>query len=43
VPDVPVLLVDDTWRSGWTATIATAVLRDAGARSVTPLVLHQLP
>jgi ATP-dependent DNA helicase RecQ len=43
VPDVPVLLVDDTWRSGWTATFATAVLRDAGARSVTPLVLHQLP
>jgi ATP-dependent DNA helicase RecQ len=43
VPDVPVLLVDDTWRSGWTATFATAVLRDVGARSVTPLVLHQLP
>jgi ATP-dependent DNA helicase RecQ len=43
VPEAPVLLVDDTWRTGWTATLAGALLRDSGARSVTPFVLHQLP
>jgi ATP-dependent DNA helicase RecQ len=43
LPEAPVLLVDDTWRTGWTATLAGALLREAGARSVTPFVLHQLP
>ncbi len=43
VPDGPVLLVDETWRTGWTATLAGALLRDAGARSVLPFVAHQLP
>jgi ATP-dependent DNA helicase RecQ len=43
VPEGPVLLVDETWRSGWTATLAGALLRDAGARSVTPFVAHQQP
>jgi len=43
VPDGPVLLVDDTWRSGWTMTVAGALLRDAGASVVIPLVAHQLP
>jgi len=43
VPDAPLLLVDDTWRTGWTATLAGALLREAGAPSVTPFVLHQLP
>jgi ATP-dependent DNA helicase RecQ len=43
VPDGPVILVDDTWRSGWTATFATVLLREAGARTVAPLVAHQLP
>jgi ATP-dependent DNA helicase RecQ len=38
-----VLLVDDTWRTGWTATIAGALLREAGADAVLPLVLHQRP
>ncbi len=38
-----VLLVDDTWRTGWTATIAGALLRDAGAASVRPFVIHQRP
>ena len=27
----PLLLVDDTYRSGWTMTVAAALLRDAGA------------
>jgi len=39
----PLLLVDDTYRSGWTATVAAALLADHGATSVLPLVLHQLP
>ncbi len=43
LPDGPVLLVDDTYRSGWTMTVAAALLRDAGATSVMPLVVHQLP
>jgi ATP-dependent DNA helicase RecQ len=38
-----VLLVDDTWRTGWTATIAGALLREAGANHVLPLVIHQRP
>jgi ATP-dependent DNA helicase RecQ len=43
VPRGPILLVDDTYRSGWTMTVAAALLRDAGATAVLPLVLHQLP
>ncbi len=39
----PVLLVDDSYRSGWTMTVAAALLRGAGAPSVMPLVVHQLP
>ena len=38
-----VLLVDDAWRTGWTATIAGALLREAGADHVLPLVVHQRP
>ncbi len=38
-----VLLVDDTWRTGWTATICAALLRGAGARAVLPLVVHHQP
>ena len=30
LPAGPVLLVDDTYRSGWTMTVAAALLRDAG-------------
>ena len=41
--DGPVLLVDDTYRSGWTVTVAAALLRDAGVAAVMPLVVHQLP
>ena len=43
VPQGPVLLVDDTYRTGWTATVAGALLRQAGATAVLPLVIHQLP
>ena len=43
LPDGPLLVVDDTYRSGWTMTVAAALLRQAGATSVVPLVVHQLP
>src|SRR5262249_11137933 len=42
-PDGPVLLADDTYRTGWTTTVAAALLREAGAREVMPLVVQQLP
>ncbi|MET1005097.1 MAG: DEAD/DEAH box helicase [Propionibacteriaceae bacterium] len=41
--DGPVLLVDDTIRSRWTVTVASALLVEAGATSVMPLAIHQLP
>ncbi|MEI7859868.1 MAG: DEAD/DEAH box helicase [Acidimicrobiales bacterium] len=41
--DGPVLLVDDTYRSGWTMTVAASLLRGAGAVGVLPLVVQQLP
>jgi ATP-dependent DNA helicase RecQ len=34
-----VLLVDDQIDSGWTMTLAAALLRDAGAPAVLPLAL----
>ena len=43
MPAGPVLLVDDTYRSGWTMTVASALLRRAGVREVLPIVVHQLP
>ena len=43
VPDGPLLLIDARYRSGWTVTVAAALLREAGAEAVLPLVLHQLP
>ena len=41
--DEVVLLVDDTWRTGWTATISAALLREAGAAAVLPIVVHHQP
>lgn len=35
----PVLLVDDLTDAGWTLTVASALLRDAGASAVLLLVL----
>ncbi|MET0741678.1 MAG: RecQ family ATP-dependent DNA helicase [Candidatus Nanopelagicales bacterium] len=43
LPSGPLLLVDDSYRTGWTVTVAAALLRDAGATAVLPLVLHQRP
>ncbi|NML48251.1 ATP-dependent DNA helicase RecQ [Ramlibacter sp. G-1-2-2] len=43
VPAGPLLLVDASYRSGWAMTVAAALLREAGAAAVLPLVLHQLP
>ncbi|MPZ81248.1 MAG: RecQ family ATP-dependent DNA helicase [Actinophytocola sp.] len=37
--DGPVLLVDDRVDTGWTATVATKLLRDAGAAAVLPFAL----
>jgi ATP-dependent DNA helicase RecQ len=39
LPPGPVLLVDDTYDSGWTLTVAAHRLRDAGAEAVLPFVL----
>ena len=41
VPEGPVYLVDDTVDSRWTLTVATALLRDAGAGPVFPVALAQ--
>ena len=43
LPAGPVLLVDDVARSTWTVTVAAALLRDAGAGPVLPLVGHRRP
>ena len=43
LPSGPLLLVDDTYRSGWTLTYSAALLRGAGATAVLPLVIQQLP
>ncbi len=41
VPAGPVLLLDDTTRSGFSLTVAAALLREAGAGPVYPLVLQK--
>ncbi|MBL8347826.1 MAG: ATP-dependent DNA helicase RecQ [Rubrivivax sp.] len=43
IPAGPLLLVDAQYRSGWSATVAATLLREAGATAVLPLVVHQLP
>ncbi len=43
IPGGPLLLVDDSYRSGWTMTVAASLLRGGGATAVLPLVVHQLP
>ncbi len=43
VPAGPLLLVGARSRSGWSLTVAGALLREAGATAVLPLVLHKLP
>ncbi|MDQ1504664.1 MAG: ATP-dependent helicase RecQ [Actinomycetota bacterium] len=39
LPGGPVLLVDDTYDTGWTMTVAAWLLRQAGADAVLPFVL----
>ena len=41
VPTGPLLLIDDICASGWTLTIASALLRDAGSGDILPMVLHK--
>ena len=43
LPPGPVLLVDDTWSSGWTMTSAGEALLAAGSGPVLPLVLWRRP
>jgi ATP-dependent DNA helicase RecQ len=43
LPAGPVLLVDDVLRTGWTVTVAAALLHDAGTGPVLPLVGHRRP
>ena len=43
VADGPVLLVDDEIGSGWTMTVAAALLREAGAGPVYPLAVWKRP
>ena len=43
LPRGGVLLVDDTLRTGWTMTVAAALLGQAGVGAVWPLVVHRLP
>ncbi len=43
VPAGPVLLVAATMRTGWTLTVAAALLREAGVTDVLPLAAHRLP
>ena len=43
LPAGPALLVDDTYRTGWTATVAASLITEAGATTVLPLVIHKLP
>jgi ATP-dependent DNA helicase RecQ len=41
VPAGPVLLLDDSLRSGFTLTVAAALLRESGAGPVYPFALHK--
>lgn len=43
LPEGPLLVVDDVASSRWTLTVAAALLRDAGASEVLPLVGHLRP
>jgi ATP-dependent DNA helicase RecQ len=41
VPAGPALLLDDSMRSGFTLTVAAALLRESGAGPVYPFALHK--
>jgi ATP-dependent DNA helicase RecQ len=42
-PAGPVLLCATTMRSGWSLTVAGALLAEAGSKGAMPLVVHRLP
>jgi len=41
LPEGPVLVIDDTWRTGWTMTVVADLLRSAGSSAVYPFVLQK--
>jgi ATP-dependent DNA helicase RecQ len=43
LPSGPVLLCATTMRTGWAVTVAAALLTEAGAGPVMPLIVHRLP
>jgi ATP-dependent DNA helicase RecQ len=43
LPPGPGLLIDDTWRSGWTMTVVAEQLRSAGSGLLLPFVLWKRP
>lgn len=43
LPSGPGLVIDDSWRSGWTMTVVAAALREAGADAVLPFALWRRP
>lgn len=43
IPHATVLLVDDTWRTGWTATLATVLLRRGRFQDCRPARRAQTP
>jgi ATP-dependent DNA helicase RecQ len=43
IPRGPVLLCATTMRTGWTVTVAAALLHDSGCAAAMPIVLHRLP
>jgi ATP-dependent DNA helicase RecQ len=43
VPEGPILLCATTMRTGWSLTVAGALLYDAEGRTTMPLVIHRLP
>ena len=43
IPHGPVLLCATTMRTGWSLTVAAALLHEAGATAVMPMVVHRLP
>lgn len=43
LPPGPVLLCATTMRTGWSITVASALLAEAGCGAVMPLVVHRLP
>lgn len=43
IPEGPVLLCATTMRTGWSITVAAALLHEVGYEAVMPLVIHKLP